>query len=329
MPSSHSFQLDPEFLQAAGPVLAAFSQLPKPAVHDVESRRQGFNAVLQQAGQMMPEHDVTVKTHKVKTRDGAEIDVIQVSPKQRKENGAAVLHIHGGGMISGSAQIYVDVGLVGVLSGESGVDFFSVDYRLAPEHNLDGIVNDSYDALQWLSTNAASLGVDNKRIGLFGDSAGGGIAAGVALQARDRQLSPPLRKQILIYPMLDDRNLVPDERIVPFALWTYESNVTGWSAVLGKGVAGTDQVPQFVRYAVPARVDDLSNLPDTYMDVGQLDIFLLEDLDFARRLHQAGVQVDLQVYKGLPHAWELVAPVDSTSTGKRIMAERIRAIQSI
>lgn len=327
MSQTHSFQYDPEFLQAAGPMLAVFAQRPKPAVHDVETHRTNLDLVVKTVGQHAPKYDVTTTTHTVKTRDGATIEVFQVSPKHRQENGAAVVHFHGGGMVAGSAAVFVEAGLVGALAAASGVDFFTVEYRRAPEHQLDGLVNDAYDALEWVSTNAASLGINNQRIAVMGESAGGGIAAGVALQARDRSFSPALRKQILVYPMLDDRNLTPDERLVPLITWTYESNLTGWSGLLGKGVAGTDKVKELVKYAVPARVDDLSGLPDTYIDVGQLDIFMAEDMEYTRRLHQAGVSVELSVYKGLPHAWEMLGK--DTATGKRILVERIRAIQSI
>jgi len=230
-------------------------------------------------------------------------------------------------MMSGTADAWVASGILPGLAAASGVDIFSVEYRPAPEHQLDGLVNDCYDALEWLSSNSASLGIDSNRIGVFGESAGGGIVAGVALQARDKALSPPLRKQILIYPMLDDRNLTPDERLSPTAIWSYENNLTGWSALLGKDIAGTDKVNELVKYAVPARVQDLSGLPDTYIDIGQLDIFIEETLEYVNRLHKAGVQVDLNVYKGFPHAWELVG-AQNTSVGKRIMSERILALQS-
>lgn len=327
MSQTHSFKLDAEYLQVAGPYLPILAQRPKPAVHDVATHRTNIDSLLASLGNAAPKRDVTTTTHKVKTRDGASIDVIQVSPNTRKHNGPAVLHIHGGGFMSGSAALFVASGSLGGYAEASGVDLFSVEYRLAPEHTLDGLVNDCYDALQWLSSNASSLGIDNERIGIMGESAGGGIAAGVALQARDCGFSPPLRKQILVYPMLDDRNLKPDERLLPTAMWSYENNLTGWSAVLGKGVAGTDKVNELVKYAVPARVEDLSSLPDTYVDVGQLDIFLQEDIDFVSRLHKAGVQVDLHVYKGLPHAWEFFGR--DTSIGKRILYERISAIKSI
>lgn len=327
MPQSHSFKYDPEFLQAAGPVLATFAQRPKPSLHDVETHRVNLDTALRAAGEAGPKYPVETTTHAITTRDGATINVIQVAPKQRRDNGPAVLHAHGGGMMSGTADAWVASGILPGLAAASGVDIFSVEYRPAPEHQLDGLVNDCYDALEWLSSNSASLGIDSNRIGVFGESAGGGIVAGVALQARDKALSPPLRKQILIYPMLDDRNLTPDERLSPTAIWSYENNLTGWSALLGKDIAGTDKVNELVKYAVPARVQDLSGLPDTYIDIGQLDIFIEETLEYVGRLHKAGVQVELNVYKGFPHAWELVG-AQNTSVGKRIISERILALQS-
>ena len=314
-------------MQNAAPVLSHMAQVPKPETHDIEAYRNRFKNMIASMPPLEPKQEVTTKVHKVKTRDGATIDVIQVSPKERKENGSAVVHIHGGGMISGTAHMFVEKGIMASFAEASGVDFFTVDYRLAPENNLDGLVNDGYDGLEWVLKNAASLGVDANHIGLMGESAGAGIAVGVALQARDTKLTPALRKLILVYPMLDDRNLKPDPRLAPTAFWTYEVNLTGWSAVLGKGVAGTDKVEELVKYAVPARVKDLSGLPDTYIDVGQMDIFIAESLEFAKRLHDAGVQLDMNIYKGMPHAWEIFAR--DTHVGKLIAAARISAIQDI
>lgn len=327
MSQSHSFTLDPEWLQAAGPMLAARAQAPRPGLHDIQAHRDSLDAALNALAAHAPKYDVATTTHQVQTRDGATIHVIQVAPNHPQPNGPAVVHAHGGGMISASAHIFVETGSVGMLAASSGATFFTVDYRRAPEHQYDTLVNDTYDALEWVSTNAAKLGIDPTRIAVMGESAGGGISAGVALQARDRKLSPPLRKQILIYPMLDDRNIVPDDKVDHMASWNCASNITGWSALLGKGVPGTDKVTELVKYAVPARVHDLSGLPDTYMDVGQLDIFLLEDIEYVTRLHKAGVQVDFNIHKGLIHAWELYAP--DTEVGKRIWAERIAALKSI
>src|SRR6185295_11303821 len=178
--------------------------------------------------------------------------------------GSAVLYLHGGGMIFGLEHLgeLYDLAVRDYVA-RSGVPMLVVDYRIAPEHPHPTPVEDCYAALRWLADNATTLGVDPARIAVMGDSAGGGLAAGVCLLARDRG-GPPVAQQLLIYPMLDDRAQMPDPQLLPFLTWTYDDNVTGWTALLGDG-AGTDTVPP---YAAPARARDLAGLPDTYLDVG-------------------------------------------------------------
>jgi len=168
------------------------------------------------------------------------------------------------------------------------------------------------------------LHVDPRRIAILGESSGGGIAAGVALMARDRGLEPPLRKQILIYPMLDDRNTTQNPEMEPFLLWTNSDNITGWTALLGEDMIGTDQVSE---YAAPARAKDLKGMPETYIDVGGLDKFLEEDVEYARRLISAGVVVELHVHSGAPHFFEGIAP--QSGLAGRAMADRLRALKKI
>jgi acetyl esterase/lipase len=197
------------------------------------------------------------------------------------------------------------------------VPILAVDYRLAPEFPDPVPVEDCYAALQWLADNASSLGVDPARIGVMGDSAGGGLAAGLALLAHDRG-GPAIARQILIYPMLDDRTTTPDPNIVPFAVWTYDDNVTGWGAYLGEA-AGTDAASV---YAVPARRQDLSGLPPAYIDVGVLDVFRDEDAAYATALARAGVSVEFHLYPGAPHGFEAIAP--ASDIGSRALADRAR-----
>lgn len=202
---------------------------------------------------------------------------------------------------------------------DSGVPLLAVDYRRAPEDPHPTPVEDSYSGLRWLVEHAGELGVNPARVAVMGDSGGGGLAAGVALLARERGLA--LAKQILIYPMLDDRNTVPDPTLVPFAGGTYELCRTGWSALLGDAAGGPD-VPAT---AAPARAKDLSGLPATFVEVGELDILRDESIDYARRIAAAGISVELHVHPGCPHGFDRSgAEIDVV---RRSRADRIRALR--
>jgi acetyl esterase/lipase len=222
-------------------------------------------------------------------------------------------------MIAGSVQTFQAALIMKV--SQTGIPLFSVDYRIAPEHKNDGLVQDCYAGLIWLHQNAAKFNLDPKRIAVFGESAGGGIAAGVALMARDRNLQPPLAKQILVYPMLDDQNLVPDQSLEPFAFWTYVDNVTGWTALLGDKAGKHDA--DVSCYAAPARAKSLAGLPPTYIDVGGLDIFRDEDMVYATRLARECVNTEFHLYPGVPHGFDLLA--FDTAVAKRAFANRIAA----
>lgn len=156
----------------------------------------------------------------------------------------------------------------------------------------------------------------------MGESAGGGIAAGVALMARDKKLSPPLAKQILVYPMLDYKNTKPVPSLAKYYIWTEESNLTGWTALLGDRIEAGD----VSHYASPTYAKDLSGLPSTYVDCGTLDLFRDEDTDYVRRLAAANVDVEYHLYPGVPHAFEMLAP--SITLTQQSNANRMRALKS-
>ena len=210
----------------------------------------------------------------------------------------ALLHIHGGGYVLGLAESNDPDNRL--LARELGCVVVSVNYRLAPETPHPGPVEDCYAALAWLAAHADELGVDPARIGVKGESAGGGLAAGVALLARDRG-GPALALQHLVYPMIDDRTAVTDDPH-PYAgeyVWTPASNRFGWTSLLGAEPGGPDVSP----YAAAARATDLAGLPPTFFATGGLDLFLDEDLDYAHRLTRAGVPVELHVYPGAFHGF--------------------------
>ncbi len=211
-------------------------------------------------------------------------------------------------MIAGSVQLCDRI--VAAYVAESGVPMLSVDYRRAPEYPDPTPVEDSFAGLKWLVDSAPSFGVDPGRIAVMGDSAGGGLAAGTALLARER--SVPLAKQILIYPMLDDRTTIPDPALVPFAGWTYDNNFVGWHALLGAAIGTDDVAPT----AAPARATELTGLAGAYVEVGELDIFRDECIDYARRLAASGTSAELHVHPGCPTAHEktrisVLAPMPS------------------
>jgi acetyl esterase len=223
-------------------------------------------------------------------------------PSQAKDRGA-VLYIHGGGMVVGSAQS--SLADKPQLALEHDCVVVSVDYRLAPETPFPGPQEDNYAALLWLVANAADLGVDPARIVVMGGSAGGGLAASLALMARDRG-GPKLAGQVLIYPMLDWRTGGPDDlyknRHTGEFIWTREKNRFGWTALKGAYQPADAHKGWFS----PTLADDLALLPPAFISTGALDLFLDEDLDYARRLIDAGVPTELHVYPGAIHAFEMV-----------------------
>ncbi len=224
----------------------------------------------------------------------------------------ALLWLHGGGYVMGSADAE-DLMVKSIVSA-IGCAAVSVDYRLAPETPYPGPVEDCYAALQWLSTHADELGIDPLRIAVGGSSSGGGLTAAVALLARDRgEIS--LAFQFLLAPMLDDRTctLANPHPYTGEFIWTPETNHFGWSSLLGRKPGGSDVSP----YAAAARAEHLEGLPATFINVGALDLFLEEDLEYARRLIRAGVPTELHVYPGAYHGFRMVADAQVTRTAER------------
>jgi triacylglycerol lipase len=234
---------------------------------------------------------------------GPDVRLLVMDPPSPARRRGAILYIHGGGMVVGSA----DSSLADKpqLALEHDCVIVSVDYRLAPETPFPGPQEDGYGALLWLAANASELGVDPRRIVAMGGSAGGGLAASLALMSRDRG-GPDLAGQVLIYPMLDWRTGGSDDpyrnRHTGEFIWTREKNQFGWNALRG------DYTPSGNRKAwfSPALADDLSGLAPAYISTGALDLFLDEDLDYARRLIDCGVPTELHVYPGAIHAFEMV-----------------------
>jgi triacylglycerol lipase len=237
---------------------------------------------------------------KVIEGEGGPLEIYWYDPAPGTTGRAALLHVHGGGMVIGSARSMQQApsGMAAAL----GIPVASVEYRLAPDHPFPAPQNDCYDALQWLAAQADELGVDASRLGITGESAGGGLAAATALMARDLG-GPSLAAQFLTYPMLDHRTGSQEcpygNTITGEFVWTRLHNQFGWEALRGDYAAVDERKGWFS----PALAEDLAGLPPAWIGTGSLDLFLDEDLDYALRLVKAGVSVELHSYPGAIHAF--------------------------
>jgi len=250
---------------------------------------------------------------------GSDVRVRVYRPDDQPNKLPALLWIHGGGYVMG--DIEQDDRLMKQMVKRIGCVTVSVDYRLAPEHPFPAPVEDCYAGLKWLFAHAGELGVESSRIAIGGASGGGGLAAGLALLARDRA-EVPVAFQLLIYPMIDDRNVTPaSHAITDPRMWNRQSNHLGWKAYLGRDGGGADVSP----YAAAARATDLTNLPPAYIPVGALDLFVDENIEYAQRLIQAGVPTELHVYPGAFHGFDLFAPHAKVS--KQFKADRDYALK--
>ena len=234
---------------------------------------------------------------------GPDIPVFLYRPSTSRPGSGAILHIHGGGMVMGSVE-QMQAGPA-ALAAAAGVPVASVEYRLAPEHPFPAPQEDCHSALAWLAHQAGALGFDASRIVVAGESAGGGLAAALAIMARDLG-GPAIGGQLLTYPMLDHRT---GSDACPYAnpttgefIWTRPSNRFGWRALQGSYKIDDARRGWFS----PSLAEDLSNLPPAYIATGSLDLFFDENLDYARRLVAAGVPVDLHSYAGAIHAFNAI-----------------------
>jgi acetyl esterase/lipase len=313
-----NYELDPELAPAMAALAARAAGAAPPARGDWRAVRAAASAGLAYMASITPPSS-GVKTTDFTTPAGdgrGEIELRWYTPASATP-GPAVVYAPGGGMLAGSVDLYNEV--VAWYAAESGVPFLSVELRLAPEATSPtGLAEDVFSGLAWLADHAADLGVDPSRIAVMGDSGGGGSTAGAAILARERDV--PVARQILVYPMLDDRNTTPGPLPAELLTWSYDNNYTGWVTLLGDDL-GTDNVPPA---ASPARLTDFTGLPPAYIEVGDLDIFRDESVAYAVGLATAGVPVELHVHPGAPHGFERFVP--DSGVARRAMADRVRAI---
>ena len=308
-----SLRCDPEFLKELKVEVASIHS-KRPADNDYPARRKVWELVQVRRNALIPETPgVDVTTHHISVSGGCDIKVYRVCPTALSAPSSfgqpAVLFAHGGGIVLGSADYSVK--RLSILANRCNVQIFSVDYRLAPEWPHPAPAEDCFAALTWLRKHATSFGLDLGRIAVMGESAGAGLMAAAALMARDRGLQPPLAKQILSSPMLDDRTTQGNPTLESFAVWKYHNNRDAWAALLG----GTDKVgsPDTDPYAAPARVESVAGLPSTFVEVGGLDIFRDEAVAYARRIADENIDCELHMYSGVGHSFEYIAPMARVS----------------
>lgn len=307
--------VDSELRPAARAILAASAKNLPSTMANIPAMREGMKKRAR-----LPSAEVAVVEQRIPGRKGmpdVRIYVINANPGPARPG---ILHTHGGGYIGGSAG--GDVAALQEMAKSLDAVIVSVDYRLAPETTYVGSVEDNYAGLKWMYDHAAEIGVDRERIAVTGESAGGGHAALLAITARDRG-EVPVIFQSLVYPMLDDRTASsrPVRPHIGQLIWTSENNRLGWHAFLGQ-VPGTTKVPAA---AVPARNANLAGLPPAWIGVGAIDLFVDEDIEYARRLVDAAVPTELLVVPGAFHAFNLAA--GDTSVARRFNEARLQALR--
>ena len=285
-----SFPALPKDIEAQRKLVRQMSAARPPAAEDGSFTRR--DVVLPAAGERT---DLTVRVYEPQGVDG---------PR------AGLLYFHAGGFAVGDLDVE-DAACVALC--RAGCVVVSVEYRLAPENRAPAPVHDGYDALCWLTDHAADFGITPGAVGVFGTSAGGGIAAAVALLARDRG-GPPVAFQMLISPALDDRMHWPSCRFNDVPLWNRADTEAMWGRYLGSD-------PETVMpYGAPGRAKDLHDLPPAYVATGELDPMRDAAIDYATRLLHAGVSAELHVFPGAPHGWDMFVPKAALS--RRALAER-------
>ncbi len=234
--------------------------------------------------------------------DRTKIRLRTYKPKSITAPTPVLLWLHGGGYVMGNPEMD-DRSCVQFVR-ELGISIVSVDYRYAPKHPFPAGLEDGYTALQWIKSQSQQFGVDSSRIAIGGASAGGGLAAALVQLAHDRKEIKPVF-QLLVYPMLDDRTVlradIDDSHSIA---WNQKSNRYGWESYLGKK-CGTEDVPD---YSVPARRADLSGLPPTWIGVGTVDLFHDEDVAYAQRLKDYGVECEIYIVPGAFHGFDIFDP---------------------
>ncbi len=300
--------LDPEL----HPIVDAFPETPL-----ISETLHAFRRVTQENVTLGDADAVAVARSEVlvASADGTKVRSLLYVPKAVAVSRPGYLHIHGGGYVIGSPEGSDATNLA--IASRLGAVVLSVGYRLAPEHPIPAPLDDCYAGLAWLHEHAASMLIDRERIAVGGESAGGGLAAMLAIKARDAGEYAICHQQ-LTYPMLDNltgTDQEPGDPLTGEFVWTRERNSFGWTSFLGDAQAVSPQVP--------ARLASFEGLPPTWMMTASLDLFRDEDIAYAQRLLAAGVPTELIVYEGACHGFQMIP---GTALGKRYTRDHLTAL---
>lgn len=285
--------------------------------------RAGMTAFMQRVRMKPPAtpDDMIIEDVTVPGLDGNPPTSLRIyRPKSLATVAPALFWIHGGGYIQGSPV--QDEKRSIETARRLGITVAAVTYRLAPGSAFPAAHDDAFAGLSWLFANAESRGIDRARIAVGGASAGGGLAACLVLRAHDEGM--PVKFQLLVYPMLDDRTALRTDLDADRSarLWIQQNNLFGWSAYLGETPGGLEVSP----YAAAARRGDVSGLPPAWIGVGTLDLFHDEDLVYAARLTEAGVPCDVFIVPGAFHGFDVV--FGKTAIGQQFFDAQLAALRA-
>jgi acetyl esterase/lipase len=311
-------RVDPEMVEPLQAALDAMGDgLDLRDVAGTRSMIDGMVAAIKQ--EVPPIEGVATEDRRIPGPSGEpDVGVRIYRPVDAEGRLPGLIWMHPGGFAIGSIEL--DDLMAAQLAKDVSCVLVSVEYRLAPENPFPAAINDCYSVLGFCAEHAGELGIVGERIAVGGSSAGGGLAAGLALMARDKK-ELDIAYQMLIYPAINDKNTAPADEHRPDTLfWNRANNRLAWQHYLG-GRDGSEVSP----YAAPYRSTNLSGLPPAFVAVGELDLFIDDSTEYARRLIAAGVPTELHVYAGAFHAFDAFAP--ATRTSQRFVADRNAALR--
>ncbi|WP_371787726.1 alpha/beta hydrolase [Streptomyces griseoaurantiacus] len=309
------YRLDDQLAQALAQLPPEFLSMPDPPANDVRALRDRINYQYTEMGRLAPSVPAGVDREDVSIPVGGDVSLeARWYSKGGARPGSAVVYAHGGGQVAGTLDHYDR--RMRVYVAETSVPILSVGYRVAPEGKGQQLSEDVFAGVMWLLEEADRLAVDPTRIAVMGDSGGGGLAASAAVLARDRGIT--IARQILLYPMLDDRTTVASSALDPFLAWTAGMNATSWNARADGPASETTS---------PARLSDARGLAAAYIEVGDLDLLRNESLAYAQKLAAADVPLELHVHPGTLHAYEWLD--ENAAVTQRALADRYRVLRSL